>query len=150
MSVRHDTIDPVGTLLIYGLIAVVFAIALFLLASYFLPAGEQIAPPIRDEPIWSLPSERDLNASDVADVRLPVALRGYRFAETDLLLDRLAEELKARDEEIARLRGHRPLPRPVEADSSAVAEVVHDVADEPDSAEPDSAEPEFVEPESGG
>ncbi|MEP7179803.1 MAG: hypothetical protein ABI775_11985, partial [Pseudonocardiales bacterium] len=34
----------------------------------------------------------------------PVALRGYRFAETDLLLDRLVEELLARDDEIARLR----------------------------------------------
>ena len=40
----------------------------------------------------------------MAAVRLPVALRGYRFAETDLLLDRLAEELRARDEEIDRLR----------------------------------------------
>jgi len=42
-------------------------------------------------------------------VRLPVALRGYRFAETDLLLDRLVEELRARDEEIARLRGVPPV-----------------------------------------
>ncbi len=40
----------------------------------------------------------------MAAVRLPVALRGYRFAETDLLLDRLAEELRARDAEIDRLR----------------------------------------------
>jgi len=122
MSVRHDTIDGVGTLLIYGLIAIVFAIALFLLASYFLPAGEQIAPPIRDEPIWSLPSDRELRSQDVADVRLPVALRGYRFAETDLLLDRLAEELKARDAEIERLRGHRPSP--VAADAAASGEIV--------------------------
>ena len=36
-----------------------------------------------------------LTAADVAEVRLPVALRGYRFAETDLLLDRLADELRA-------------------------------------------------------
>jgi len=42
-------------------------------------------------------------------VRLPVALRGYRFAETDLLLDRLVEELRARDEEIAGLRGVPPV-----------------------------------------
>ena len=34
-----------------------------------------------------------------------MALRGYRFAETDVLLDRLGEELRARDAEIARLRG---------------------------------------------
>jgi hypothetical protein len=96
------------TLALYGLLAVVVIGALYLIAVRLLPAGEQIAPPVRDEPIWALPSERALIAADVADVRLPVALRGYRFAETDLLLDRLVEELQARDEEIARLRGVAP------------------------------------------
>ena len=43
-------------------------------------------------------------------MRLPVALRGYRFAETDLLLDRLTEELRLRDEEIARLTSPAPSP----------------------------------------
>jgi DivIVA domain-containing protein len=120
----------VGTLLIYGLIAIVFAVAIFLLATYFLPAGEQIAPSVRDEPIWSLPTGHELRADDVADVRLPVALRGYRFAETDLLLDRLAEELKSRDAEIARLRGHRPSPKGAPVDHTAAAEVVIDPAAE--------------------
>lgn len=92
------------TLALYGLLAVLVAAALFLLAAYLLPAGEQIAPPIRDEPIWELPASKRLDSGDVSAVRLPVALRGYRFAETDLLLDRLADELTARDEEIARLR----------------------------------------------
>ena len=87
---------------------------LFLLATRFLPAGEQIAPAVRDEPPWELPDERRLTAEDVDDLRLPVALRGYRFAETDLLLDRLAEELRSRDEEIARLRRHAPADGPVE------------------------------------
>jgi hypothetical protein len=103
------------TLLGYALLAIVLAGVLFLLASYFLPAGEQIAPVIRDEPLWELPAERTLTAADVATVRLPVALRGYRFAETDLLLDRLGEELRARDEELARLRGTRPSPAPAPA-----------------------------------
>jgi hypothetical protein len=92
------------TLVLYGLLAVLVAGALFLLAAYVLPAGEQIAPPIRDEPLWRLPPDKRLDYRDVTGVRLPVALRGYRFAETDLLLDRLAEELRERDEEIARLR----------------------------------------------
>ena len=92
-------------LLLYGLLAVLVAGGLFLLAVRFLPAGEQIAPPLRDEPPWDLPAERSLQPEDVDSVRLPVALRGYRFAETDVLLDRLAGELRARDEEIARLRG---------------------------------------------
>ncbi|MBN9618232.1 MAG: DivIVA domain-containing protein [Actinobacteria bacterium] len=102
-------------LLLYGLLAVVIAVGLFLLAARFLPAGEQIAPPVRDEPPWAVPDT--LTGADIDAVRLPVALRGYRFAETDLLLDRLAEELRARDAEIVRLRqggGPRPSypPRP--------------------------------------
>lgn len=92
------------TLALYGLLAVVLIGCLFLVAARLLPAGEQIAPPVRDEAIWELPAERALAAADVAEVRLPVALRGYRFAETDLLLDRLVEELRARDSEIAQLR----------------------------------------------
>ncbi|HVU91146.1 MAG TPA: DivIVA domain-containing protein [Jatrophihabitans sp.] len=95
-------------LFLYGLLAILLAGGLFLLASRFLPAGEQIAPPLRDEPPWELPPERTLTGEDVDAVRLPVALRGYRFAETDLLLDRLAGELRARDAEIARLRGEAP------------------------------------------
>ena len=59
----------------------------------------------RDEPVWTLPHERRLQAEDIDTVRLPVALRGYRFAETDILLDRLAGELRDRDAEIAHLRG---------------------------------------------
>jgi hypothetical protein len=104
------------TLALYGLVAILLIGALYLIAVRLLPAGEQIAPPVRDEPIWTLPSERALIAADVADVRLPVALRGYRFAETDLLLDRLVEELQARDEEIARLRGVPPPTRRGEPD----------------------------------
>ena len=107
------------TLALFGLLAVLVAGVLFLAAAYLLPAGEQIAPPMRDEPLWELPSERALRSDDIAGVRLPVALRGYRFAETDLLLDRLGDELRARDEEIARLRGHGA---PVAADDSAEGE----------------------------
>lgn len=93
------------TLALYGLLAIVLAVALFLLAAFVLPSGEQIAPPVRDEPEWDLPPDRKLDSDAVAAVRLPVALRGYRFAETDRLLDRLAVELDKRDAEIARLRG---------------------------------------------
>jgi hypothetical protein len=92
------------TLVGFGLLAIVLAAALFLLAAYVLPSGEQIAPPLRDEPVWEPPA-RTLSSADITTARLPVALRGYRFAETDRLLDRLAEELDRRDAEIARLRG---------------------------------------------
>ncbi|HKC28322.1 MAG TPA: DivIVA domain-containing protein, partial [Jatrophihabitans sp.] len=74
----------------------------------------QIAPSVRDEPPWELPEDQAMTPDDIDAVRLPVALRGYRFAETDLLLDRLAGELRARDAEIARLRGdvEAPVPPP--------------------------------------
>lgn len=98
------------TLVLYGVLAVLVAGVLFLAAAYLLPAGEQIAPPIRDEPLWELPADKRLQSDDISAVRLPVALRGYRFAETDLLLDRLADELRERDDEIARLRSHGSCP----------------------------------------
>lgn len=119
---------------LYGLLAIVLAVALFVVAAYVLPAGERIAPPVRDEPIWELPRSRVLTADDVATVRLPVALRGYRFAETDALLDRLADELKARDAEIAQLRG---------GSSSDWAEADEVAADAPAAPDPgDPAEPD--------
>jgi hypothetical protein len=92
-------------LALYGLLAILVAGVLFYLAARFLPAGEQIAPALRDEAPWELPPDRTMQADDIDSVRLPVALRGYRFAETDILLDRLAGELRARDAEIERLRG---------------------------------------------
>ena len=94
--------------LLYILLAIIVGGGLFLLAARFLPAGEQIAPPVRDESPWELPPSRSLVAEDIDTVRLPVALRGYRFAETDELLDRLATELRERDAEIDRLRNTSP------------------------------------------
>ncbi len=91
------------TLLLYGLLAVVAVVGLYGLAMLVLPSGEQVAPPAPDIRPWVL-AERPLVAEDVVSVRLPVGLRGYRFAETDLLLDRLTEELRLRDAEIAELR----------------------------------------------
>jgi hypothetical protein len=99
------------TLLLYGLLAVFVIAALFGLAVFVLPKGEQISPPSPDTRPWEALPDRPLLPEDVIATRLPVALRGYRFAETDLLLDRLTLELRERDEEIERLRdaaGSRP------------------------------------------
>lgn len=60
-----------------------------------------------DEAASSLPSEGPgpgpLTAQDLETVRFSPALRGYRMDEVDGLLDRLGEELRRRDDEIARL-----------------------------------------------
>jgi hypothetical protein len=100
------------SLALYGLLALVVVAVLYVITVRFLPAGEQTAPSVRDELPWALPDDRRLRAEDVAGIRLPVALRGYRFAETDLLVDRITEELRWRDEEIARLRGEAVPPPP--------------------------------------
>jgi DivIVA domain-containing protein len=125
-------------LVLYALLAILVAGGLFLIAARFLPAGEQIAPPLRDEPPWDLPAGRSLQPEDVDSVRLPVALRGYRFAETDTLLDRLAGELRARDAEIARLRDHDVPNGDAPVDFSKPAEPV-DAAEPPEPVKP--AEP---------
>ena len=81
------------TLLLYGLLAVLVIGILFVAAVYFLPRGEQLATPAPDSRTWAQLPRGHIRPDDVTAMRLPVALRGYRFAETDLLLDRLTDEL---------------------------------------------------------
>jgi hypothetical protein len=131
-------------LLLYGLLAIIVAAALFLIASRFLPAGEQIAPSLRDEPPWDLPAERALTAADIDGVRLPVALRGYRFAETDILLDRLAGELRRRDDEIARLQGH-----PVDPDAAETTSYPPEAFAPPEASAPPEVSPTEADGPSG-
>ncbi|GAA2725829.1 MULTISPECIES: DivIVA domain-containing protein [Streptomyces] len=52
---------------------------------------------------WPLPAGRPVVRADVEALRLPLALRGYRMAETDDALDRLGAELAERDARIAEL-----------------------------------------------
>lgn len=100
------------TLLLYGLLAVLVVGILFVAAAYFLPRGEELVTPAPDSRTWALLPRGQIQPEDVTRIRLPVALRGYRFAETDLLLDRLTDELRTRDEEIARLHGGGPAAPP--------------------------------------
>lgn len=58
----------------------------------------------RDSTPVELPADRAVIGDDLDRLRLPVALRGYRMAETDQALDRLARELRERDALIADLR----------------------------------------------
>jgi hypothetical protein len=71
-------------------------------------------------------------------VRIPVGLRGYRFAETDDLIDRLAAEIVVRDEEIARLRrtDDEPLRRPEHERLAGPAEAAEPVPDPSPDEEP--------------
>ena len=91
------------TLIGYALIAVIVAALLFYAVIALLPDGLSIQPQ-RDQRPFDLPQDRRMVSADLDAVRIPVALRGYRFAETDQLIDRLAAEIVVRDEELARLR----------------------------------------------
>jgi hypothetical protein len=91
------------TLIGYALIAVIVAALLFYAVVALLPGGLSIQPQ-RDQRPFDLPQDRRMVSGDLDAVRIPVALRGYRFAETDELIDRLAAEIVVRDEELARLR----------------------------------------------
>jgi DivIVA domain-containing protein len=50
-----------------------------------------------DRPDSVVPLDRPLTARDLRQVRFAAGLRGYRTDEVDSLLDRLAEELEARE-----------------------------------------------------
>lgn len=90
-------------LLGYALLALVVAALLFYAVVALLPDGLSLTPE-RDHRPFELPPDRRMVREDLDRVRIPVGLRGYRFAETDDLIDRLAAEIVVRDEEIARLR----------------------------------------------
>ena len=112
------------TFLLYGLLAVLVIGILFVAAVYFLPRGEQLATPAPDSRTWAQLPRGRIRPEDVTAIRLPVALRGYRFAETDLLLDRLTDEIRARDEEIDRLRnGRTAVPESPAGDSGVARDV---------------------------
>ncbi|MEU1076405.1 MULTISPECIES: DivIVA domain-containing protein [unclassified Streptomyces] len=51
-----------------------------------------------------LPEDRPVERADIDALRLPVAARGYRMAEVDDVLSRLAAELSERDARIAALQ----------------------------------------------
>ncbi len=54
-----------------------------------------------DRPDSLVPAERPLRGEDLRTVRFSTALRGYRMAEVDALLDRLAAQLDARPDQPA-------------------------------------------------
>ncbi|WP_229351741.1 DivIVA domain-containing protein [Streptomyces sp. UNOB3_S3] len=65
--------------------------------------GDALPEAAHDRMAWPLPAGRALGRADVEALRLPLALRGYRMAETDDALDRLGAELAERDARIAEL-----------------------------------------------
>lgn len=95
----------VGTALIYLLVVVAVAAAVFGLAAAVFGRGEELAPLAPGATPTRLPVG-EIGGDDVRELRFPQAVRGYRMADVDWVLDRLATELDrtATDREQLRAR----------------------------------------------
>jgi DivIVA domain-containing protein len=91
--------------------------------------------PTSTSPFEPLPEGR-LDADGVREVRFDIGLRGYRMDQVDTTLDRLAGELRSRDEELAALRDRsvrQEAAAPEVHGASNAADVPH-AADVPDAS----------------
>jgi hypothetical protein len=93
----------------YALLGIVVSLGVVSLLVLVLP-GDHLGAAPRDVVPSGLPARPEIRGEDVARVRLPVTLRGYRMVDTDAILDRLAFELERRDQEIDNLRQRAGLP----------------------------------------
>jgi DivIVA domain-containing protein len=82
----------VGTALIYLLVVMAVAAAVFGLAAAVFGRGEELAPLAPGATPTRLPVG-EIGGGDVRALRFPQAVRGYRMAEVDWVLSRLADEL---------------------------------------------------------
>ena len=111
---------PVGTALIYLLVVVAVAAAVFGLAAAVFGRGEELAPLAPGATPTRLPVG-DVEGDDVRGLRFQQAVRGYRMAEVDWVLERLADELDRTGTERDDLRARvaRAGGRPDRPDASA-------------------------------
>ncbi|MFD3544083.1 DivIVA domain-containing protein [Streptomyces sp. NPDC058655] len=123
--------------LMIALVVVVAAVTLAVVGG----GSEAVLPEAEPDRVADgLPETRPVVRADIDALRLPVAPRGYRMAEVDDVLERLAAELAERDARIAQLTAaHGPAAHGSAAHDSAVHDsAVHGSA-APGSAAPGSA-----------
>ena len=75
--------------------AILIVLALGGIAVVASGRGTPMAPAYDDAPDSLVPAEGPITADDLRRIRFPLAFRGYRMAEVDALLERLAEEREA-------------------------------------------------------
>lgn len=86
--------------LMIALVVVVAAVTLAVIGG----GSEAVLPEAEPDRVADgLPESRPVVRADIDALRLPVAPRGYRMAEVDDVLERLAAELAERDARIAQL-----------------------------------------------
>ncbi|SOB82245.1 DivIVA domain-containing protein [Streptomyces sp. 1331.2] len=99
----------------FWVIVVAMAVVVGGAALVALGGGGSMPEAVPDRIAARLPQDRPLGKADVDELRLPMALRGYRMDEVDDVLDRLGAELAYRDARIAELEAAAHLRGAVEA-----------------------------------
>jgi DivIVA domain-containing protein len=74
------------------LFAILIVLALGGVAVVASGRGAPMSPAYDDAPDSLVPTDGPVTAEDLRRIRFPLAFRGYRMAEVDALLERLAEE----------------------------------------------------------
>ncbi|MFB9366257.1 DivIVA domain-containing protein [Kitasatospora sp. NPDC001664] len=87
----------------FWLVVVAMAVVIGGTALVALGGGGTLPEAEHDRIAARLPQDRPLSRTDVDEIRLPMAVRGYRMDEVDDVLDRLGAELALRDTRIAEL-----------------------------------------------
>ena len=89
---------------------VVLLAVLFAVAAVTAGFGDLMKPTFQDARPVGLP-ERQVSPYDLDPLRFNVVLRGYKMAEVDAVLHRMARELAERDAVLAELRGEHTVQR---------------------------------------
>ncbi|MER7670513.1 DivIVA domain-containing protein [Kitasatospora sp. NPDC096128] len=137
----------------FWVIVVAMAVVVGGAALVALGGGGSMPEAVPDRIAARLPQDRPLNKTDVDELRLPMAVRGYRMDEVDDVLDRLGAELAYRDSRIAALEAAAHLRGAVEATTApdpaaeplpgleAFAQVVRSGGAPADAPAPEDAKP---------
>jgi DivIVA domain-containing protein len=135
-----------GVPLLFGIL--VAAIVIFAIFAVTIGHGGSMTQFQPDWPGKPLPEDRAVRAQDLADAQFSLAFRGYRMAEVDEALDRLAVEIAQRDEQIERLTGRPFESAPPTAPEPLTAEptTTEPTTTEPTTTEPTTTEPTTTEP----
>jgi DivIVA domain-containing protein len=72
--------------------AILIVLALGAIAVIAAGRGTPMSPAYADAPDSLVPQDGPITGEDLRRIRFPLAFRGYRMAEVDALLERLAEE----------------------------------------------------------
>ena len=89
---------------------VVLLAVLFAVAAVTAGFGDLMKPVFQDARPVGMP-DGAVRPADLDDLRFNVVLRGYKMAEVDAVLHRMARELAERDAVLAELRGEGPFRR---------------------------------------